>query len=335
MDKKRLYHSFFTLLLLLTPMCAGEAISEDPELGGAAAPNTIWFFSYIMDVHSINSTDQSFTANVFYRLRWQDSRLADPSGKTRVLPLEEVWHPLLQITNQQKIWKTFPEQVVVSPQGEVLYRQRVYGNFSQPLNLYEFPFDRQVFTLQFAASGLDAQDVQLLPETEAQPGISSQLSLAGWNLVDMQAVSAPFAPVPQYPALPGFAIRMTMDRKMGYYHFKIILPLALIVVMSWLGFWINPTQAGVQISVSVTSMLTLIAFRFMISSFLPKISYLTRLDELVLGATILVFASLVEVIYTANLANRNDMTRALAIDRISRIVFPVLFALLMVYTLVI
>ena len=38
---------------------------------------------------------------------------------------------------------------------------------------------------------------------------------------------------------------------------KIILPLLLIVGMSWLVFWIDPELAGPQISIAVTPMLTL------------------------------------------------------------------------------
>jgi hypothetical protein len=105
-------------------------------------------------------------------------------------------------------------------------------------------------------------------------------------------------------------------------------------MMSWLVFWINPTQAGAQISVAVTSMLTLIAYRFMISGFLPSISYLTRLDKLVLGATVMVFATLVEVIYAANLANRDEVERALSADRKCRVIFPTLFILLVVGSLI-
>jgi hypothetical protein len=322
-----------TLSLLLTPLCAGEAINDRPAL--KAPPSEVWFFGYILDIHSINSSDQSFTGNVFYRLRWQDARLAGASTQNRILPLEAVWHPQLQIINQQKVWKTFPDEVSVSPQGEVLYRQRVCGSFSQPMNLREFPFDRQTFMIQLAASGLDARQFQMLPDPAAASAIAANLSLAGWTIKDIQAQSAPYAPLPNYPALPGFAIRFTAARQMGYYLFKILLPLVLIVTMSWLGFWIHPTQAGVQISVAVTSMLTLIAFRFMISGFLPSISYLTRLDKLVLGSTILVFAALVEVITTANLASRDAIDRALTMDRRSRVLFPLLFLLLVLGTLVI
>ena len=41
-------------------------------------------------------------------------------------------------------------------------------------------------------------------------------------------------------------------RKTGYYFLKILAPLILIVAMSWVVFWIDPTEAGTQISVAVT-----------------------------------------------------------------------------------
>ncbi|MFC1766040.1 hypothetical protein ACFL6U_28675 [Planctomycetota bacterium] len=331
--------SKFLLLLLITLVAGGgSASAEDIFIerpNQDSGPTVVWFVAYIVDIHAISSSDQSFTANVFYRLYWQDKALADPTGKKRVLPLEEVWHPHLQMINQLKVWETLPKQVEVSPDGKVQYQQRVWGNFSQPLDLHEFPLDRQSFAIQLVAIGASTSDVQLLHDPNQSSGIASRLSLSGWKPLGMEAVSATYAPLPHLPPRAGFVIRFDAERKVGYYLLKIVLPLMIIVMMSWLVFWINPTQAGVQISVSVTSMLTLIAYRFMISGFLPSISYLTRLDKLVLGATIMVFASLIEVIYAANLAYRDEVERALSVDRKSRVLFPTVFILLVVATLVI
>lgn len=327
------------LSLLITLVAGGGTVPandiciERPNQD--SGPTVVWFAAYIVDIHAISSSDQSFTANVFYQLRWHDESLADPAGKRRTLPLEEVWHPHLQMINQLKVWETFDKEVEVSPDGEVHYRQRVWGNFAQPLDLHEFPLDRQLFAIQLAAVGLSTSDVQMLPEPNLPSGMASRLSLAGWEIMGMEAVTAPYAPLPQLPPRAGFVIRFDAERRVGYYILKIVLPLVIIVMMSWLVFWINPTQSGAQISVAVTSMLTLIAYRFMISGFLPSISYLTRLDKLVLGATVMVFASLVEVIYAANLAYRDEVERALSADRKSRVLFPMLFVLLVVVTLVV
>jgi hypothetical protein len=104
--------------------------------------------------------------------------------------------------------------------------------------------------------------------------------------------------------------------------------------MSWIVFWIDPTQSGTQISVAVTSMLTLIAYRFAIGTTLPKVSYLTRLDFFILASTVLVFTSLIEVVVTSILAHKEQLARARMIDRWARWLFPAAFILVAVQTLV-
>jgi cadmium resistance protein CadD (predicted permease) len=99
----------------------------------------------------------------------------------------------------------------------------------------------------------------------------------------------------------------------------------LIVMMSWLVFWIDPTLSSAQISVAVTSMLTLIAYRFAIGADVPKLPYLTLLDAFILLSSILVFLSLIEVMVTTALALNNRVETARMLDRHSRWVFPLVF----------
>jgi hypothetical protein len=100
--------------------------------------------------------------------------------------------------------------------------------------------------------------------------------------------------------------------------------------MSWTTFWISPADIGPQISVSVTAMLTLVAFRFSMTSMLPRLSMLTQLDWFVLYLTLLVFLSLLESVYTTHLASSEQLEKALRVDRFSRWLFPALFLLAMV-----
>ena len=105
-----------------------------------------------------------------------------------------------------------------------------------------------------------------------------------------------------------------------------IFPQILIVMMSWAAFWVNPSMAGTQISLSMTSMLTLIAHRFALASQLPKLPYMTRMDYFILLSTVLVFAAFIEVVVTSSLAHANRTELALKTDRWCRCVFPVIFA---------
>jgi cadmium resistance protein CadD (predicted permease) len=110
-----------------------------------------------------------------------------------------------------------------------------------------------------------------------------------------------------------------------HYILKVILPLVLIVIMSWSGLWIDPVNANSQISDAVTSMLTLIAYRYAVDTQVPRLPYMTRLDVFFLISTLLVFFSLIEVLITTILDNNQQTARAKKIDRYCRVIVPVIF----------
>ncbi|MFQ6024854.1 MAG: hypothetical protein ACE5NW_19265, partial [Acidiferrobacterales bacterium] len=100
--------------------------------------------------------------------------------------------------------------------------------------------------------------------------------------------------------------------------------------MSWTVFWINPAQFGPQIGLSAMSMLTLIAFQFATTNMVPELGYFTTLDEFIAGSTVLVFLALVQSLTTSYLVSQERKLLALRIDRVSRFVFPLVFAALVV-----
>ncbi len=101
--------------------------------------------------------------------------------------------------------------------------------------------------------------------------------------------------------------------------------MALIVFMSWAVFWVDPVTVGPQISLAVTSMLTLMAYRVVIGNFLPNLPYLTRMDLFVVGGTLLVFMALIQEVATTYLAKRGNEELPRRIDRWSRWAFPLAF----------
>ena len=297
-------------------------------------PVKVYVTIFIVDVDEISSANQSFDANVYLQYRWRDPKLAHKGSEAIVRPLNDVWNPKIYVVNQQKIWTTLPEIVTIAPDGEVLYRQRVWGSFSQPLELKDFPFDQQVFSIQLAAVGFTPDQVELLPDTTPESGISQKLSVVDWSVIGYKSEPRPFKPIPAMKALSGFAFSFEARREIGYFIVKVIIPLIFIVAMSWVVFWIDPMESGTQISVAITTMLTLIAYRFSIDNSLPKVSYLTRLDYFILLSTTLVFASLIEVIFTSTLAKLEKLSRARAIDRWMRLLFPLAFVIVTVTSLI-
>ena len=323
----------FVYLSLTMAVTSATAANYGRPLA-AEGPTEVNISVFVLDVDEVSSAGQSFDANIYIELRWKDPRLAHDNPHEISLDLKEVWNPRIHFVNQQKIWLTFPEIVEVLPDGEVVYRQRVWGSFSQPLALRDFPFDRQVFNIQLGSVGYGPEEVKLISPQGSRTGIAERFSLADWDILDWTVNIASFAPSQKDDTFSGYTLSMEAKRRYGYFIIKVIIPLFLIVMMSWVVFWMDPKESGSQISVAITTMLTLIAYRFAVGADLPKVSYLSRLDYLILGATLLVFASLIEVVFTSTYAKIGQLDRARAIDRWARILFPLIFVLIVFGSLI-
>jgi hypothetical protein len=315
-------------LLLLSLMSVSTLAQETESRAWTDQQRTVLVHMELLDLVSINSVEQSFTANFYYELKWQDDSLKHDGPGSRRLSLDEIWNPQVQILNQQSIQKTLGLRVEVFPDGSIIYRQRVWGTFSQPLKLKKFPFDQQTIAIKMVPTGFAPEDIHLIIDVSSD--VPSELTIPDWSLMDWNTASEDMVFGQEKNRLSQAALEINLKRDAGFFMAKILLPLALIVFMSWTIFWISPIDVGPQISVSVTAMLTLVAFRFSMTSMLPRLSLLTQLDWFLLYLTLLVFFSLLESVYTTHLAGAGQLEKALRIDRFSRWLFPALFLLALV-----
>jgi hypothetical protein len=316
---------FLFFFLLFNVQSSAASISRPYEDTG---PTRIKAYIRVLDVDDVQTADQSFHANVYIELSWHDPRLTHENTNRVLMDLNEVWHPNIQFVNQQRLWSTIPDIVQVSPGGEVTYSMRVWGSFSQPYDLREFPFDEQDFAIQLVEAVYTTDEVILEQHPKYKSGIAERLSLPDWDILGWKAESRTYKANPEIAdSASEFLLTFQARRHTGYFIVKVILPLILIVAMSWVVFWIDPQEIGSQIAVAVTAMLTLIAYRFAVGSDMPHVSYLTSIDYFILGSTFIVFFSLIEVVIISSLAQNNNLSLARKIDRWSRVLFPLSFAL--------
>jgi hypothetical protein len=323
----------FSLVIMTGATVTGAQELTGTRPGNDGQPLTISGTLFLLDVSKIDGADQSFTADVFMMLRWRDERLASTAQGMRRLPLKSVWEPRVQIINQRRIWKAFPEEVDVSPDGTVVYRQRYYGQFASALDLRDFPLDRHRFALQVVVPGYGPEEIEFVPSTDdLGEGRSPRMTVPDWSIGEFELRTAPYAIIPGAREIPGLEAAFEARRHLGFYIGKAFVSVAIIVFMSWVVFWLGPEHVGPRLSVAVTSMLTLVAYRFLLGQSLPPVSYLTRLDYFLLGATILVFVALIEVALTSATQEGDRAERAIAVNRVSRWVFPAAFVLLIVWS---
>jgi hypothetical protein len=298
-------------------------------------PTRVTFLMFVVDVDEIDDASQNFMANVYLRLKWKDLRLADPAALPRQMSMEDVWNPRILLVNQQGIIaKSLPEVVQVDPDGTVTYHQRYAGRMSQPLRLFDFPMDTHPFEIRFVATGYTANDLRFVAD-EVQRGnqhflggeMASELSLPNWQVLSYETVAEPYNPIPELNTA-SFAFRFEAKRYIGYFLWQVVLPLVVVVVMSWSAFWIDGENVGARTSMATSSVLTLITLRFVLSSLLPRLPYMTRMDYLTVGSTILVLLAMIVVLATSFLRRRHRDASAECVDRWASIGFPSIFLLL-------
>jgi hypothetical protein len=317
------------MLLCLFSLGAQAALSRPFTEEGK--PTEITVVGAILDVDKIDSAEQNFTLNFYSIFRWKDARLAHEGPGEIRRSLSEIWHPRLTIVNTQKYWANTKDEVEISPEGVVTYRMHVFGDFSQPLELHDFPHDTHVFEVPVVAAGYRPHQVVLVPDKRIDSFIAEKLSVADWKISNMRTASREVA-LANGLKLPGFVFSFEGQRLLHHYVVKAIIPLALIVMMSWVVFWIDPKQVPNQLSVAVTTVLTLIAYHIALSGRLPDIPYLTHMDKFLFGATVLVFMSLIEVVVTSHLSSTEQLDKARRLDRTARILFPLIFVGVIIYS---
>ncbi len=298
-----------------------------------SGPTEISVGMWVADISSIDSAQQTFAAEVAVVLRWKDPRLVHTGHGVVRYPLEQIWHPRVGIVNEtNSVSRKMPDSVEVDPDGMATYRQLYVGAFTQPLRLQSFPFDRQTFRVQLVAVRYQSNEVTFVPDQvwiqaglKEAGGIAPSVTLPDWTIEKWELKPLLYALTPgqQYSS---YAFEFTAARNVSHYILNIMFPLVLIVIMSWAVFWLDPIHSSAQVSIAITSMLTLIAYRFATDNQLPRLPYMTRLDAFILMGTVLIFFSLIEVITTTILETNHRARLAKTIDRCCQLIFPAIFA---------
>ncbi|MCP4826468.1 MAG: hypothetical protein GY892_20480 [Shimia sp.] len=122
------------------------------------------------------------------------------------------------------------------------------------------------------------------------------------------------------------ALRFEGKRHVQYYVLRILLPLLIILFVSWATFFLEEYRR--RIDMASANLLVFVAFNFAISTMLPKLGYLTFMDSLLVGM-FLITGSIVLVniaLRRLKTSGREDLARK--IDSYLVIwIFPILHAI--------
>ncbi|XP_010187974.1 PREDICTED: glycine receptor subunit alpha-1-like, partial [Mesitornis unicolor] len=88
--------------------------------------------------------------------------------------------------------------------------------------------------------------------------------------------------------------RFHLERQMGYYLIQMYIPSLLIVILSWISFWINMDAAPARVGLGITTVLTMTTQSSGSRASLPKVSYVKAIDIWMAVCLLFVFSALLE-----------------------------------------
>ena len=164
--------------------------------------------------------------------------------------------------------------------------------FSNTFKLQAFPFDKQILSFRFVNEGgiFSSLSASISVVDYLEQNLSDFLIRAreenlvpGWDIVNY-SIKHFLHTEPISPDFyqDGLEIKIEVQRNYEYYIFKVIFPIILILLICWSVFWIHPRELESKLTITIVCLLSLIAYNFVIEEDLPKLSYLTIMDHLVL-----------------------------------------------------
>ncbi|XP_076348357.1 gamma-aminobutyric acid receptor alpha-like [Tachypleus tridentatus] len=242
----------------------------------------------------------SYSMDCYFRQSWIDRRLAFTGSMTTlalsVSMLERIWRPDTNFYNGKHSYLhtiTSPNKFMrLRQNGKVLYSSRLTIKADCPMNLENFPMDMQRCPLRIGSFAYSSADVLYLWNPARRVVIHPDMKMSQFDLIDKPSGNQTdhFRQSPFSVLLASFHLQ----RHMGYFVIEVYAPCIMLVVLSWVSFWINREATADRIALGVTTVLTMTFLGLESRNDLPRVSYCTALDYYVALCFIFVFATIVE-----------------------------------------
>ena len=277
-------------------------------------PLTLKVTFWILSITEINEMSQDFTVDLYLRMIWHDYRLLFPVCELRPFiimdsdQLEDVWRPDLFFKQAKKssrhdIARLNAALKVNRADQSIFYSERLTITNFCAFDFRFFPLDRQRCSLPVESFNFYAKYVNL---TFQPPGIyfnNFKFKIPQYTLSHVEARDCSY-----YYHYQGSYINHTcveasfiFDRQFSYYFVQMYLPSILIVLVSFLSFWIPVENVPGRVMLGVTSLLTLATQFTTAQRSLPPVSYLKAMDVWMFFCIVVVFFAMGEFTLAYNL----------------------------------
>ena len=317
-----------------------RTVPDDPFLLGppkSDGPVVVRANFQLNDINEINEQDETFAFSGVLTLRWHDERQAfDPAttgvdekiyqGAYQFNELSTGWFPQVILVNEAGMYEKPGSLLRIQPDGTLTLVETISALAKADLQMRRFPLDEQRLDAVFEVLGFDDSEVVLRAEAETG-SVGNMVRIPQWSItrVHMSTHGRPAPHAGSRGVASAFVVSVDAQRESFYITRLVILPLIVIVLLSFSVFWMDRSSLGDRISVSFIGILTGVAYQFVMSDILPRISYLTLMHGVINLSFLAMCATVVINLVVGNLDQKGKSELADRIDRRCRWLFPLVY----------
>ncbi|XP_078695198.1 glycine receptor subunit alphaZ1-like [Branchiostoma floridae x Branchiostoma belcheri] len=264
-------------------------------------PVQVYCSAYINSISSISEESMDYTVMLFLRQRWNDPRFVYHDYNDSITlyekVLDKIWVPDIYFVNEKgapfESTSGHSTLLRIHPNGDVLYSAKKTILLACPMNFQLFPMDSQACKIKMESYGHTTKDIEIWWSKEDAVLIDQDIQLPDYDLVtwttnnncDSHHTTGTYSCI---------ETKLFLIRHIGYYLIQNYIPSILIVILSWLSFWISPEIAPARVALGITTVLTSTTLTVVSRSAMPKFSYVRAIDVWMMTCALFIFSALVE-----------------------------------------
>ncbi|CAL8395144.1 unnamed protein product [Arctogadus glacialis] len=274
---------------------------EGGSVGGPAVP--VGVDVQVESLDSISEVDMDFTMTLYLRHYWKDERLSFPSSTNKSMTFDgrlvkKIWVPDVFFVHSKRsfIHDTTTENIMlrVFPDGHVLYSLRVTVTAACNMDFSRFPLDSQTCTLELESYAYTDEDLMLYWKSgDESLSTDDRISLSQFLIQKFHTSSrlAFYSSTGWYNRL---YINFTLRRHIFFFLLQTYFPATLMVMLSWVSFWIDRRAVPARVSLGITTVLTMSTIITGVNASMPRVSYIKAVDIYLWVSFVFVFLSVLE-----------------------------------------